>query len=47
MPDAPGEVYCDIAHLVGESELSELYGRYERDRADQRLAVYRDVLASR
>jgi hypothetical protein len=47
VPDSPGEVCCDIAHLVGEAELSEFYGRYERERADQRLAVYRDVLASR
>jgi hypothetical protein len=47
MPDSPGEVYCDIAHLFGEAELSQFYGRYERERADQRLAVYRDVLAIR
>lgn len=45
MPDSPGDTLCDLAHLTGPAQLVDLYERYERDGADQRLAHYRAVLA--
>jgi hypothetical protein len=47
MPDMTGETYADLDHLAGTDLLRELYGRYERDRAAERLACYRAVLAGR
>jgi hypothetical protein len=45
MPDSPGDTLCDVAHLAGTDLLADLYERYDRDRAEQRLAHYRAVLA--
>jgi hypothetical protein len=45
MPDSPGDTLCDVAHLAGTDMLADLYERHERDRAEQRLAHYRAVLA--
>jgi hypothetical protein len=44
MPDNPGEVLADIAHLAGEQVLADFYGRYDRDAAPDRLAFYRTAL---
>ncbi|MBO2447113.1 hypothetical protein J4573_08440 [Actinomadura barringtoniae] len=44
MPDNPGEALADIAHLAGNETLAELYERYERDHAAERLAFYRSAL---
>ncbi|MEV2277675.1 hypothetical protein AB0I72_19015 [Nocardiopsis sp. NPDC049922] len=42
--DNPGETYIDIAHLVGPKGLTDLYGTYELDGADERLAHHRALL---
>ncbi|MGC4886631.1 hypothetical protein [Micromonospora sp. DT227] len=44
MPDSPGDALCDLAHLTGEETRNDLYGRYDRVGADQRIALYRDRL---
>ena len=41
MPDSPGDALCDLTHLTGEETRNDLYGRYDRAAADQRLAQYR------
>lgn len=45
MPDSPGDAFADLDHLAGTTTFSRLYERYERDRAAQRLARYRALLA--
>ncbi len=45
MPDSPGDAFADLDHLAGIETFSRLYERYERDRAAQRLARYRALLA--
>jgi hypothetical protein len=47
MPDNPGETLCDINHLAGPDILRDTYEANDRDRTNQRLARYRDVLALR
>ena len=47
MPDNPGDTLCDLHHLAGQQTLQDLYGRYDRDAAADRLARYRAVLARR
>ncbi|PSK67587.1 hypothetical protein B0E53_00397 [Micromonospora sp. MH33] len=44
MPDSPGDALCDLAHLISENTRDDLYGRYDRAAADQRLAQYRTRL---
>jgi hypothetical protein len=40
MPDSPGDAFADLDHLAGTEMFNQLYERYERDRAAQRLARY-------
>jgi hypothetical protein len=47
MPDNPGDILCDLHHLAGQQTLQDLYGRYDRDAAADRLARYRAVLGGR
>jgi len=45
LPDDPGEALCDLRHLVGHDLLLDLYRRYDRDGAGDRIARYRALLA--
>lgn len=45
MPDSPGDAFADLDHLAGTETFLQLYERYECDRAAQRLACYRTLLA--
>lgn len=47
MPDNPGETWCDLIHLVGRDLLMNLYGRYDRPDAAERLDHYRALLGCR
>src|SRR5262249_36437917 len=46
-PDSPAEALCDIGHLAGEDVLADLYGRFDGDRAADRLDAYRCLVAGR
>lgn len=47
MPDNPGDALCDVCRLARSDILHDLYERYDRDSAAERLACYRTVLARR